>query len=98
MGRHWRFFPALGLAAAVVFAGGRANAAAYANARSDQKPISEHGSDASGSPLTSEFGSFVLEQLEKWRVPGVAVAVIDGDDVYAEVRGLSHLASSLTRC
>lgn len=27
----------------------------------------------------------MLERLDKWRVPGVAVAVIDGDEVYAEV-------------
>lgn len=85
MGRHLRLFPALGLAAAVAIAGGRGNAAAYVHAQSEQKPISEQGSTASGNPLTDEFGDFVREQLEKWKVPGVALAVIDGDDVYTEV-------------
>lgn len=79
MGRRLR----LCLAAAVAIAGSRVNAAAYVH---EQKPITRQGSTASGNPLTAEFGDFVREQLEKWKVPGVALAVIDGDDVYTEVR------------
>lgn len=39
-----------------------------------------------GNPLTEEFAAFVKEKLEKWKVPGMSLAVIDGEDVYAEVR------------
>lgn len=43
------------------------------------------GNDGSGNPLTEEFGAFVKNMLEKWKVPGMSLAVIDGEDVYAEV-------------
>lgn len=82
MGRPWRIIPTLCLAASVVSVRGQGNAA---NAQNEQKPIASQEHTASGNPLTSEFSEFVLERLDKWRVPGVAVAVIDGDEVYAEV-------------
>jgi hypothetical protein len=42
--------------------------------------------DAGGkNPFTKEFGTFVKEILEKWKVPGMSLAVIDGEDIYAEV-------------
>ncbi|KAL7951651.1 beta-lactamase/transpeptidase-like protein [Trichoderma barbatum] len=92
MGRRLRFLPALGFAAAVAIAGVRVNAAAgYAHVQREQKPISGIDSAAGGNPLTPEFGEFVREQLEKWKVPGVAVAVIDGDEVYAEGYGYATL-------
>ncbi|KAL7962293.1 beta-lactamase/transpeptidase-like protein [Trichoderma compactum] len=84
MGRRLR----LCLAAAVAIAGSRVNAAGYVR---EQKPITGQGSPASGNPLTAEFGDFVREQLEKWKVPGVSLAVIDGDDVYTEGYGHATL-------
>jgi hypothetical protein len=41
--------------------------------------------DSSG-PLDSKFGSLVNKTLHSWHVPGLSIAVIDGDDVWAEVR------------
>ncbi|UKZ76461.1 hypothetical protein TrVFT333_004165 [Trichoderma virens FT-333] len=98
MGRQLRFFPAIGLVAAVAIAGVQVNAAAYVHAHNEQKPISGHESAASGNPLTAEFGEFVREQLEKWKVPGISLAVIDGDDVYAEVRGPKAFNVFFLRC
>jgi hypothetical protein len=40
---------------------------------------------SSENPLTEEFATFVKETLDEWKVPGVSLAVIDGDDIYAEV-------------
>jgi CubicO group peptidase (beta-lactamase class C family) len=37
------------------------------------------------TPLTEDFASFVTEILDKWKVPGLSIAVIDGDQVFAEV-------------
>lgn len=37
------------------------------------------------NPLTEEFGKFAKEQLEQWKVPGVSLAIIDGQDIFAEV-------------
>lgn len=79
MGRPWRVFPTLCLAASVVSVRGQGNAA---NA---QKPITSQEPAASGNPLTSEFAEFVLQTLDEYKVPGVAVAVVDGDEIYAEV-------------
>jgi hypothetical protein len=47
------------------------------------------------NPLTEEFGTFVKETLEKWKVPGISLAVIDGEDVYAEVAGPNDFTASI---
>ena len=36
-------------------------------------------------PFTSKFGQLANETLELFHVPGVAVAVVDGDNMWAEV-------------
>jgi CubicO group peptidase (beta-lactamase class C family) len=38
-----------------------------------------------GNPLTKEFGDFVKETLDEWKVPGMSIAVIDGGETYTEV-------------
>ncbi|CAM1502046.1 Fc.00g040300.m01.CDS01 [Cosmosporella sp. VM-42] len=43
------------------------------------------------NPLTGEFGDFVKDTLKEWKVPGVSIAVIDGEDVYAEGYGFATL-------
>lgn len=37
------------------------------------------------NPLNANFSQTVHELLELFHVPGVSIAVIDGDDVWAEV-------------
>ncbi|KAK1251795.1 hypothetical protein MKX07_007274 [Trichoderma sp. CBMAI-0711] len=107
MGRRLsHFFPALLALAVVGSAAGdhvKAAAAYYshevdARQQSEQKPFSsEHKPAAAAAaatkenPLTVEFGDFVREQLDKWKVPGIAVAVVDGDEVYAEGYGYATL-------
>ena len=57
---------------------------------SQQKPL--HGQPPTGSnaynPLTPEFAEYVADVLEDWKVPGMSIAVLDGDGLYAEVRAL----------
>lgn len=56
---------------------------------SEQKPLmaTERTSPSPAkSPFTDDFGDFVQKQLERWHTPGVSIAVIDGDDVYSQVR------------
>lgn len=36
-------------------------------------------------PLNEHFKTFVCETLEKWHIQGVSVAVVDGDETFAEV-------------
>lgn len=38
------------------------------------------------NPLTDEFGDFVRQRLDRWKVPGMSLAVVDGHDIYAQVR------------
>lgn len=37
------------------------------------------------SPLNADFEKLVYEILDKWHIQGVAVAVVDGDETWAEV-------------
>ncbi|KAK2666513.1 Beta-lactamase/transpeptidase-like [Fusarium oxysporum f. sp. vasinfectum] len=43
------------------------------------------------SPLTEEFDNFVTETLDIWKVPGLSIAVIDGNEVFAKGYGFSVL-------
>ncbi|EXK80438.1 hypothetical protein FOQG_15073 [Fusarium oxysporum f. sp. raphani 54005] len=43
------------------------------------------------NPLTEEFGDFAAETLDNWKVPGLSIAVIDGDQVFADGYGFSAL-------
>lgn len=51
-------------------------------------------SDDTG-PFTSKFGRLANETLELFHVPGVSIAVVDGDNVWAEVRWLCIVLSTL---
>ncbi|KAM3524836.1 hypothetical protein NHJ13051_004338 [Beauveria bassiana] len=44
-----------------------------------------------GNPLSDEFGRYVKGLMDEWKVPGLSLAVIDGDQVYAEGYGFSVL-------
>jgi hypothetical protein len=37
------------------------------------------------SPFDSKFAELVDETLDTWNVPGLSIAVVDGDDIWAEV-------------
>lgn len=37
------------------------------------------------NPLDQTFKDLVGNSLEKWHVPGVSVAVVDGDETWADV-------------
>ncbi|KAJ5195402.1 uncharacterized protein N7498_008840 [Penicillium cinerascens] len=43
------------------------------------------------SPLDEDFAQLVQSTLEKWHIPGVAIAVIDGDDTWSEGYGIAAL-------
>ncbi|KAI0836342.1 beta-lactamase/transpeptidase-like protein [Hypoxylon sp. FL0890] len=46
------------------------------------------------SPLNDDFKAFVREALDRWHVPGVAVAVVDGEDAWTEGYGISSFPST----
>jgi CubicO group peptidase (beta-lactamase class C family) len=50
---------------------------------------SERGSQ---NPFNDDLGNFVDNVMERWKIPGMSVAVIDGDDVYTEVRAAVEIA------
>lgn len=50
--------------------------------------ISEDG------PLDTKFEKLVTETLERWHVPGVAIAVVDGEKTYSRVGALQSILST----
>ena len=48
-----------------------------------RRPITAQQND--DGPLDQEFEKLVNETMELWHVPGVAVAVIDGENTWAKV-------------
>lgn len=48
----------------------------------EQIPLSARRS----APFTPSFNQFVAENLERWHTPGLAVAIIDGEETYSKVR------------
>ena len=46
-----------------------------------QVPLGEE----SPSPLNPGFDDLVSHTLDKWRIPGLAIAIIDGDETYSKV-------------
>lgn len=41
--------------------------------------------DSTSSPFTASFDKLVSENLDRWHTPGLAMAVIQGDDTFSKV-------------
>ena len=62
---------------------------------SAQVPISKPPSvQADKNPFTGNFNKYVEGVMDGWKLAGMAVAVIDGDDVFTEV--CAHLVVQIT--
>lgn len=55
-----------------------------------------HGYKGS-SPFTDDFNSFVADVMGEWKLPGMAIAVVDGEDVFTQVSARSEVRGSSTR-
>ncbi|KAJ5169961.1 Beta-lactamase-related protein [Penicillium coprophilum] len=42
------------------------------------------------SPLTSEFNALVQQQMDKWKVPGLSMAVVHGSSTWSKAYGFSE--------
>lgn len=49
----------------------------------NQVPMS--GENMKQNPLTEDFGVYVKELLNEWKVPGVSVAVVNGEETFSQV-------------
>jgi hypothetical protein len=49
-----------------------------------QKPVGDT-STVKKNPLNADFAQLVRRQLDEWHVPGISVAIVDGDDTWVEV-------------
>ncbi|KAH8700965.1 beta-lactamase/transpeptidase-like protein [Talaromyces proteolyticus] len=47
-----------------------------------------------GNPLNEEFEKLVQKTLDLWHVPGIAVAVVDGDNTWAQGYGVASFPST----
>ena len=41
--------------------------------------------DPPSSPFTASFDKLVSESLDRWHTPGLAIAVLDGEDTFSKV-------------
>lgn len=48
-----------------------------------QRPL--QSSDDDSSVLSSDIGAYIEGLMKEWHVPGLSVAVVDGDKTWAEV-------------
>jgi hypothetical protein len=46
----------------------------------------ENTDKMSSDQYFSKYDSLITESIERWHVPGVSIAVIDGDSIYSKVR------------
>jgi hypothetical protein len=53
----------------------------------EQKILSNNGDN----PLDTKFSKMVNETLNMFHVPGISIAVVDGDDMWAEVSWIVYL-------
>lgn len=57
--------------------------------RSPAAPKAVPARDDAQTPLDETFDAFARRLLEEWHVPGMSVAVIDGDKTFAKARPMS---------
>lgn len=55
-----------------------------------QQHIIAGNNDGNKSPFDDSFEKLVNKTMEFWKVPGLSIAVIDGDDSWAKVSRLFH--------
>ncbi|EED23037.1 penicillin-binding protein, putative [Talaromyces stipitatus ATCC 10500] len=59
---------------------------------SEETPSANNGTPSTKtSPLNEEFEKLVYETLSKWHIQGVSIAVVDGDETWAEGYGIAAL-------
>ncbi|KAL8922714.1 MAG: hypothetical protein Q9208_005027 [Pyrenodesmia sp. 3 TL-2023] len=46
------------------------------------------------SPFSSDFDEHVAELLHRWRVPGLSIAIVDGNDTFSKGYGISSFPST----
>lgn len=51
------------------------------------------GSPSISNPLNDDFGKLVEEMMEFWKLPGLSVGIVDGEETWAEVRDFTLLES-----
>ncbi|KUI69533.1 Penicillin-binding protein 4 [Cytospora mali] len=63
------------------------------SAEGPQKPLQSNDKEG-GNPFTDEFGKHADELLKKWHVPGMAIGVVDGDNIWTEGYGIATYPST----
>ncbi|ROV94140.1 hypothetical protein VPNG_09366 [Cytospora leucostoma] len=60
-----------------------------------QQPLQGVGKESKNkSPFTEGYGKYVEQLLEEWHVPGVAIGIVDGDDIWTEGYGIATYPST----
>lgn len=56
----------------------------------EENPVANSDDALKKNPFNEEFAKFATETMEEWKVPGISIAVIDDQDVFAEVSANSQ--------
>ncbi|KAJ3494858.1 hypothetical protein NLG97_g3807 [Lecanicillium saksenae] len=57
-----------------------------------QEPLSvKNAHSSSSNPFNDNLGDFVGDVMDRWKIAGMSVAVVDGDDVYSQGYGYATL-------
>lgn len=54
---------------------------------SQQKPLDI---PRSHDPLDDTVGDFIQDVMNRWKIPGMSIAVVDGDHVYSKVSPMGY--------
>lgn len=52
----------------------------------------------SKNPLDEDFKTYITQAMKDWNIPGMAIAVVDGDNIYAEVSSSPPIIPSSNNC
>ena len=66
------------------------------NAETFQYPLKPESGDPKSLLDSDQFTRLVNETLNEWHVPGVALALVDGNGIHTRVRQFIHLAQKAT--
>ena len=51
--------------------------------------------DTAANPLDAEFDNLVYDIIASWHVPGISIAVVSGEQVFAKVRNTITVSNVL---
>ena len=65
-------------------------AAHYASPAEQSPLVGGNARSKAKDPFTNDFEALTKDIMAQWKIPGMSIAVIDGEDVFAKVRHMQE--------